>query len=390
MMATSAPMIVWTLGGLEGVLFSTLCSLGVMAFWRATRLNLNSRLLLASGVLFALAALTRPDGIVFAFVSFLFIIFLGSDKRVRAAGAFLVPFTLILLPYLIWAATYYGDVLPNAFYVKAAGFSILRVKAGALYLGQFALVPPYGLILLILAVGYAGGTKRLQTPIVYLVSCIVSYLLFIGYVGGDHMQCFRLMLPTIPLTAYAVYLVLREAVSPKDGLAIFVIYCLVFTLSLTQLFSIRLNPREEDPAARVGTAVGKYIATYWPKGSLVALNTAGSTPYYASQLRFIDMLGINDRHIAKRHIGNFVLPWQSVPGHSKGDGGYVLSREPDFIIVGPSEGTRIDRPWFLSDLEMLDDPRFRDHYVMHEVVIDENGAPTQEGLLFTYYQRLAR
>ena len=51
--STSAPMLVWILGGLEGVLFSTLSSLGVMTLVYATRLNNNARLILLSGLFFS-------------------------------------------------------------------------------------------------------------------------------------------------------------------------------------------------------------------------------------------------------------------------------------------------------------------------------------------------
>ena len=126
-------------------------------------------------------------------------------------------------------------------------------------------------------------------------------------------------------------------------------------------------------------------------GSLVALNTAGSTPYFAGQHRYIDMLGLNDPHIAKRHIEEIQLPWQRVPGHWKGDGDYVLSRQPDFIIVGPAEGTVASNPWFLSDLEMANDPRFAQDYALFRAQLDQHGAEIEGGeLVFTYYQRIQK
>ena len=125
--------------------------------------------------------------------------------------------------------------------------------------------------------------------------------------------------------------------------------------------------------------------------SLVALNTAGSTPYFAGQHRYIDMLGLNDPHIAKRHIEEIQLPWQRVPGHWKGDGDYVLSRQPDFIIVGPAEGTVASNPWFLSDLEMANDPRFAQDYALFRAQLDQHGAEIEGGgLVFTYYQRIQK
>jgi len=91
-------------------------------------------------------------------------------------------------------------------------------------------------------------------------------------------------------------------------------------------------------------------------------------------------LGLNDIHIAKRKTDTIRLRWQMIPGHMKGDGKYVLSRKPDYIIVGPARGTTINRPWFLSDLEMLEDPRFHQSYQVRQIPLSN--------CLFIYYERV--
>jgi len=164
-----------------------------------------------------------------------------------------------------------------------------------------------------------------------------------------------------------------------------------------QFLNHEINPRQIDNAAAVGGAVGEYINQAWPKGSLIALNTAGSTPYFASDLRFIDMLGLNDRHIAHRRITSYQLYWQHVPGHSKGDGAYVLSRRPDYIILGPAAGNDASNPWFLSDLELARSPEFLRDYTIHQVILSTDEAGAARGnsndqsnrFVFTYYQRRA-
>ena len=92
-----------------------------------------------------------------------------------------------------------------------------------------------------------------------------------------------------------------------------------------------------------------YIKGHWPPEATIAGNIAGSIPYF-SDLKFIDMLGLNDYRIAQRDTSsayNFpiwklmdskklftrqgrteivqevtkgYLPWQLIPGHGKGDG----------------------------------------------------------------------
>jgi hypothetical protein len=220
-----------------------------------------------------------------------------------------------------------------------------------------------------------------------MISAYASYIVFIG---GDHMQAFRLFVPLVVPVACLFYLLLVDLVDSTRLTAVTAWTVAVLVLVLLQIGQLPLNPGGEDPAARIGTVVGKYVARAWPDDSLVALNTAGSTPYYARRQRYIDMLGLNDRHIARRSITKTELYWQTVPGHLKGDGAYVLSRLPDFVIVGPAGGTDISDPWFLSDLEMARSSEFQRMYDMHRVRLSDQGEPlTGGGHLFTYYKRRA-
>jgi hypothetical protein len=193
------------------------------------------------------------------------------------------------------------------------------------------------------------------------------------------------MLPVVPLLACVIAFALASAA--RAGIATVV----ALVLSSAQWLSPSLNPLTEDPAAFIGTIVGRHISTAWPQGSLVALNTAGSTPYYAPGHRYIDMLGLNDAHIARRRVDAVEMAWQRAPGHLKGDGAYVLGRRPDYIIVGPSEGSAIADPWFLSDLEMARLPEFARDYAMRQVRLGLEGERvSRDGLVFTYYERIGR
>jgi hypothetical protein len=153
-----------------------------------------------------------------------------------------------------------------------------------------------------------------------------------------------------------------------------------------------------DPAEVVGTIVGRHIADKWAPGTLVALHTAGSTPYFAPAYVYIDMLGLNDAHIARRQVEPVRSRWQRLPGHTKGDGRYVIERDPDIIIAGPAEGTTIDRPWFLSDFEMARLPGFHERYRLRVDRIDLRRleAPRRldreqpDFMTFTYYERVPR
>jgi hypothetical protein len=149
-----------------------------------------------------------------------------------------------------------------------------------------------------------------------------------------------------------------------------------------------------DRAASVGRDVGIWIEQNLPAHSTIALNTAGSTPFFAPQHRFIDMLGLNDRHIAHRQIKEQRTWWQQYPGHGKGDGQYVLNRQPDYIILGPAQGLPANPEfvhsqhvvWFLSDQELAETDEFHRQYQPR--IAEFRGASGMQRTL-VYYQRQA-
>jgi hypothetical protein len=389
---TSAPVIVWSVGGLETALFAFLVAGGCLLVLAGAREeSTDRRLLLASGALLGLATLTRPDGAIFPAVSLVWLALSRRDRLPVNLIYFAFPYAAILIPYLAWQWSYYGSLVPNTFYAKVGPLSGDTIAAGARYVWEYALRPPFLPFILLALAAWVSLARRWSRGLAYLGVSTAAYLAFIIYVGGDHMQAFRLLAGVIPLMGCMVYLALRR-VLPQDGVWPHLgTVALVLALSAAQIWSPALNPRGEDPAARNGTLVGRYIAEAWPSGSLVALNTAGSTPYYAGEHRYIDMLGLNDPHIARRKIDRIELWWQKVPGHLKGDGLYVLSRKPDYIIPGPSQGTEIGNPWFLSDLEMARSREFKRNYEMHQVRLEfPDDDPRQGELVFTYYKRKSR
>ena len=148
-----------------------------------------------------------------------------------------------------------------------------------------------------------------------------------------------------------------------------------------------------DPAASVGRDVGMWIQHNLPTHSTIALNTAGSTPFFAPQHRFIDMLGLNDRHIAHRQITERRTWMQQFPGHGKGDGQYILKRQPDYIILGPAQGLPANPEfvdpqrrvvWFLSDQELTETDEFHKRYQLRKAQF--LGASGFQRTL-VYYQR---
>lgn len=397
--ASSAPLVVWAIGGLEGTLFALCTSIGSLAFAAALDRPRDARLFAASGACLSLGVLARPDGAVFVGVSALWLAATWRSHPWRSALAFVLPCLAIVGGQILWQLAFYGDAVPNTFYVKAGGTSEHRVAMGLAYLRTYLEEPPYLPALAAVTAAAVAVTRRWagDRGVGYLAALVLAYAAFVAFIGGDHMPAFRLLLPLVVPLGTITYRTLAALLGSPKPSAVALVTVAALAASALQLGSPVLNPRVEDPAAFVGTVVGKHVARAWPSGSLIALNTAGSTPYYAREQRFIDMLGLNDARIAKRRIERIELPWQNIPGHSKGDGGYVLSRSPDFIILGPAEGVPADEPrrpasmapWFLSDLEISRDPRFWERYELRQVRLGPHGQEVERGgLVFSYYRKV--
>src|SRR5439155_26429998 len=79
------------------------------------------RAALAATVL-ALAALTRPDGAIFALLGGAYVLVVARP-RLWATLAFVAALAVVGAPYALWKLRYYGDLLPNTYYAKSAGLA---------------------------------------------------------------------------------------------------------------------------------------------------------------------------------------------------------------------------------------------------------------------------
>jgi arabinofuranosyltransferase len=234
--ATSQSLLLYTSrgSGLETGLFTLLILAGVARYLTAAH---RPWPLAGAGLLFALAALTRPEGalvfgltgvhlagvvfgprfaawieerrttnderrttIVFGLWSFV----PGRQSPMRWFAGALVPlsafaaaFLLIFLPYFLWRVSYYGDLLPNTFYAKTGG-GLRQVVRGARYAGGFALTLGGPLLLLIGVPWWRNWRAALASWRGYLLPLTLAYTVYIIAVGGDHFRGERFFVPLLP------------------------------------------------------------------------------------------------------------------------------------------------------------------------------------------------
>lgn len=372
-------LAIWVLGGLEASVVAAWIAWGTFGLISTLQSGSPRAAAMTGGVL-ALAVLTRMDSAVFIAGCGLAALLFAPGLLARRFGLALLvaglPAAAALL-HMAWRLAYYGLPLPLTFYAKTGVPIAWRFE----FLSDLPIYVLYGVPLLFLAVVAAVAGVRSRGMAAALALPLFLQLAYVIWSGGDHMAGGRVV---VPLTVPAALLLLTQP--SRRALA-------GGAAALSLAIGLLSPPLHRDPAAFVGTLVGEHISR-WPAGQSISLATAGATPFHATDNAYIDQLGLNTPAIARRDPVPFRTPAQIVPGHSKGDGAYILTQEPDVIIFGPAEGTTLDQPLFLSDVELAEMPLFRKCYEVRTAQISYG--PETEALnpaipnpiTFTWYQRI--
>ena len=258
---------------------------------------------------------------------------------------FLGVVTLVLVPYLVWKWGYYGSLVPNTFHAKsAAALEIERLWYASKYLANHAKMPPFLFLWVLVALGHLWRRKALNSGHAYLLSMAGAYIAYVIWVGADHMPGHRFIVPVIPLLAAFVFRAIPPASSLLEAWKLLALHILSAVLLAFQIPALEERTRKPDPAAFVGRIIGGYIAENWPPGSSVALNTAGSIPYYSPGNSYIDMLGLNDPQIARRPVEDRGLPLAENPGAPQGGWSLRPFTRARLHHCRSCPGTSIDQP----------------------------------------------
>jgi hypothetical protein len=332
LIAVSPPVAVWALGGLETTVFAFLVTAAVLTHVAARE---RGTVPLVGSALVGLAALARPEGMVFAAI--LFGDMLLKPRRKRHILIWLVPLAVIYTPYFVWRYGYYGWLFPNTFYAKTGGGpdQILR---GLAYTRDF-LLRPGGMMCLpaIVPALFERGRKTLLP----LATCLI-WACYVVAVGGDGLAMYRFAVPVLPvcylLSSEGLRIAfdrigLRKASPGKNAVQAIVLGgCLLLVLSAS-LGSEERDFVMTDKMLVEGhwIPIGKWLGGYAQADETVAVGMAGAIPFY-SGLYTIDMLGITDPYIAHVKMADM---GEGVAGHEKHDMRYVLARRPTYIIHYP-------------------------------------------------------
>jgi arabinofuranosyltransferase len=292
-------------------------------------------------ILLAVSVLTRPDSLIFAAVILSALIFIRKKKEhsnkmlLENYFALLVPFIIIIAVYLIWKLDYYGNILPNTYYAKAAGQT--SIISGLEYVGWFLTTYWLFIFLFILIICAREFFSLMNIKINILMFTILLWTLYIIKVGGDFME-FRFFVPIMPFIFIILIHIINKLIHPQKLKLAFVL--LIFTGSFFHIFtfsyhsgieSVKLLSSHLIIPVENWIGVGKRLNDLFGKDDVkIATTAAGAIPYY-SGLPTLDMLGLNDLHISRET--NTVSPR---PGHQKlASISYINKRNVNLLIGHP-------------------------------------------------------
>ena len=364
-----APLISWGLLGME---VSLLALILTSAVWMILNNGLE-RFSPWPYVLLALATLVRFDMAVPYLV--IAAVLWGVQKPYRRQHLLWGLGLLVVFLGLQTAAryAYYGQLLPNTYYLKVEGWPFsLRILRGVYALVWFIYYTGWPLFLLPLAIYFF----RRDWKASLMLAIIAGQLAYSVYVGGDawedHGGANRYIAIAMPLffAAFAVaFDLLRRraaAVFPAGRITplaadlawvvLFAIAMLNFNLLVGDWKSIQRWELSRRPDYVAGSDHNLQIAlalqaTTKP-GASVAVVGAGTIPYLLPDRYAIDLLGKADPVIAHEKVRT-PMSIEDVPdmrpGHMKWDYARSLGELKPDVIVSLWEGTTQEAGPYLDD-----------------------------------------
>ena len=350
-LATSSALALNTVMGLETPLYTLLLALAVLCLFRET----EGGGWWPATLLFALAALTRPEGLAVFGLTWLYQI-LFARERWQVVLARLALFGAIVGGHLLWRWGYYGELLPATYYAKT-GDLLPRLRAGLLYVVEFMMGP--GLFLI---AGYLLALRQRGRQVGYLLWLCGGYAAVIVWEGGDWMPGLRFWVPILPFltlilaegltNAYHQLRALsgrRRKVLAWAGVSVLGALYVALTVGQTAATWWYASQRAEG-YEKAHRSLATWLGDNTAPDDSVALMDIGLVGYY-TQLRIIDLAGLTEAQIAR------------APGAFQEkvyDPAYVLDQEPTTVILVSTDGDRV--PDFPTDLRIYESPDFQAHY----------------------------
>ena len=394
LVCSSATFAVWTSGGgLETRQFTFFVVMAVvcLCLYRESRYAL-----FAVSLSLAAAALTRPEGPLFAVCCFAWYV---VQRRVdtgqwgkcwRDAACLVIPFVVLVAGHYLFRYSYYGEWLPNTYYAKYVrpwyDMGLRYLWAAVLETGLYLLLP-----LAVISLIKRWRERRCLTYALLLL-CIVSHAAYIARIGGDHFEyrpldfywpllavpaaegiihlgswisiIFRRLAVGTRIYALILFLPVLFYSNAMQGALLFEVAkidkyrWLLAAPGMSMLMAVSDPLRLQFRRQMVGLRFVEhrdYAATRireWrpyedmeraviPTDAVMAAGTVGIPPYYVPELTVVDTNGLTDATVA-RNPSNYPNHKRLMAHERNASMKYLEKRGVNFLLYPPASGESAD------------------------------------------------
>jgi hypothetical protein len=388
----------WSLLGVEVSILTLLASLAV---WMVLNLLKEQKFSAWLYILLGVCTLIRIDMLAFGVMTWAYLVLVDKHNRRKNllwGAVILGGFTIgqTLARYL-----YYGNILPNTYYLKMTGSPLLlRLERGVYVFFKFAW--NFNLVLFLLPFLYL--VFRRDRAAWYLFLAFGVQVAYSMYVGGDAWEhrgganrFFAIVMPIFMVLFALTLEKLRQAVltfiwnAPKPlnsrwveplshavlvGLALISLLNFNILLDFTSLPYITLQKPSiyvsgQEKILRIAL-FAKQITT--PQATVLAV-AAGGVPYFSERTTY-DLLGKSDSLIA--HEAMHIDPTASLidfrPGHNKWDYGHSIGDLKPDLIPEIWAGTQAEADPYLKDYTVIQMDQFK-QWLPNGVMYVRTGSP---------------
>jgi len=348
-----APLNNWGLQGMEVSVLTLIVSASVWIALENLHSNRFSRWLYP---LLGVGTLVRIDMAVVYLVVMAFLVFADKSHRRQNLVWGIGSFVLFILGQTLFRWVYYGDILPNTYYLKMQGYPVLlRLIHGAYVLFRF--IWSFNWLLFLLP--FIVLAFRRERAVLLATLVILAQLAYSVYVGGDAWEhrggsnrYISIVMPIFFIFfVYAADLI-RQAIlikiQPRLKASFWVSNVLLVLFVLASMLNMNLLVDSKSlerwallrqPIFIEGNKEYVHIARSLNKittpQASIAVVSAGAIPYFTDRYA-LDLLGKNDVKIAHENAQGANNPFnldKFRPGHMKWDYDYSIGElKPDVVV----------------------------------------------------------
>ena len=325
-------LVDWSLAGFEVGLTALLTSVVVLQSFIYME-SRRTRHLVAIAVCLIALGWTRLEMLPIAGVPVAYL-FLVNAGRARVLSVVVVPVVASVAVLFATRHWYYGEWLPNTYYLKLTGIAMRDRVTMGLNKTFTTLLTHFSLLLVPMALLVPGS--RRDHRIWILMAIFATGVLYTIYIGGDTWErpyhANRFLSATTPLLFVVTLHVMYERMERlrRDPRAASLLLAVVGILMAVGLGGRSFNDWLKFPVENYGlfkmVKLGVELREGAPLDSRVAVVWAGALPYF-SRLYSIDLLGKSDKVIARSK------PHNMATGHNKWNYEHSVGvLKPDYIV----------------------------------------------------------